>query len=127
MRKLSLAAFVVLCGLVAVAMPACDDTDAVDGVRGRCASGGFLNDCPTIELTPEAACTRMVECGSIPLDAPDNNFDWGRCVDRIDGLDADRVDFVLACIATSTCDALRTNGSPNNPYDRIACFEFGDE
>ena len=104
---------------------ACDNTDAVDGARGPCGFGGDLSACPPDELTPEGACWRLVDCAAIPVDAPDNNFDWGRCVDAIDGMTADRQTFVIDCVATSTCDALKVGGSPGDPYQRIFCFNFG--
>lgn len=105
---------------------ACDDEGAVDGSRAACASGGGLGGgCPDDPATPEGACSRLVACGAIPLDAPDDKFDWGQCVDRLDGVPADQRAFATACIAASTCDELRVNGSPGNPYERIFCLNFG--
>ncbi len=113
--------------LALVGAAACDDTEAVDGVRGPCGFGGDLGGACASERTPEGACSRLVSCGAIPLDAVDpNRFDWGRCVDAIEGMVTDRQGVVIDCIATATCDLLDVNGSPNNPYERIFCFHFGE-
>jgi hypothetical protein len=102
---------------------ACDNTNEVDGVRGPCGFGGDLSACPPSALTSEGACTRLVECAAIPLDAHDMGFDWGRCVDDLDTMTADRQTFVIDCVATSTCDALKTDNAPNG--GRPHCFDFG--
>jgi hypothetical protein len=104
---------------------ACDSNQPVDGSRSPCASGGAIGGCPSGDESPAGACTRLVSCGAIPLAAPDDKYDWGRCVDQLNSMTAERRGFVTACIATSSCDELRVNGSPTNPYQRIFCFEFG--
>ena len=104
---------------------ACDDKNEVDGARGPCGFGGDLSGCPASELTPEGACTRLVDCAAIPLDANGMAFDWGRCVDDIDQMTQDRATFVIDCVAQSTCDALKTDGSPATG-GRPFCFQFGD-
>jgi hypothetical protein len=106
------------------ALAACDDTGPVDGARGPCASGGSAADCAPV-TDPASACERLVACGALPLDAEDG-FDWGRCVDQLEALTDDRAALVVACIGASTCDELRTNGSPENPYGSIYCLELGD-
>lgn len=115
--------------MIAVALAgamACDDTEDTDGTRGSCASGGALAGCADSLATPAGACWRLVECGSYPVDsAEDNGLDWGRCVYDLEGLPAERADLIMACIASSTCDELRAPGSPH-PFDRPACFAFGD-
>ena len=112
--------------MVAALVVACDDTDPVDGTRGSCAWGGSALACVDGEETPEAACWKLVECAAIPLDAPDNNFDWGRCVDYLSGLPDERGRFAIACVAASACDELRGPGSPTDYYGGIYCLEFGD-
>ena len=117
--------------LVALALAlaaGCDATDRVDGVRGPCGFGGDLTSCPPDELTPEGACTRLVECAAIPLDSGSMNqgaFDWGRCVDELQQMRDDRERFVIACVAESTCDALKTQTNPANGSEPF-CFAYGD-
>jgi hypothetical protein len=106
-------------------LAACDNAPPVDGLRSPCAAGGSIGGCPQDPPTPEGACDRLVQCGAIPLNATDNNYDWGRCVDQLAQLTADRQAFVIACIAASSCDALRVEGSPGNPYQRLFCLNFG--
>jgi hypothetical protein len=118
MRKLAGLAVAVL------ALAACDKTNEVDGARGPCGFGGDLSACPPSELTPGGVCSRLVECAAIPLDANQNGFDWGRCVDEIETMTADRRTFVVDCIASSTCDTLKSNGSPNDGGHPF-CFGFG--
>jgi hypothetical protein len=102
MKWIASLALVVACG-------GGDDTS--DGARAQCAFGGELTDCPDAAKTSEGACWRLVDCGAIPVDSEDpndpNEFDWGVCVDFLDGLTADRRRLVVACIAASTCDELR--------------------
>ena len=117
---------VALAALVAcAAAAACDNTNEVDGTRGPCGFGGDLSACPASALTSDGACWRLVDCGAIPLDANGNGFDWGRCVDAIEGMTADRQTFVIDCVASSTCDALKVGGSPADPYENVFCFNFG--
>jgi hypothetical protein len=115
----------VLC--ITALCASCDSTKSVDGARGRCAVGGAINGCEATALTAIDACNKMVDCGAIPVDHEDpNGFDWGRCVDDLSSQQPDQQRFTLACIAAAPCDELKTDGSPNNPYGRIACFTFGD-
>ncbi|MEZ4401956.1 MAG: hypothetical protein R3B06_18140 [Kofleriaceae bacterium] len=110
-----------------LASAACDGTESADGARGACASGGALAGCPDTATDPEAACWRLVECGSYPVDGAEaGNLDWGRCVDELEGMPADRAGLVMACIASATCDELLAPGSPQ-PYGRPACFAYGDQ
>jgi hypothetical protein len=113
--------------IVVASLAACDGTDAADGARGRCASGGALAGCADDLSTPEGACWRLVECGSYPVDgAEDGDLDWGRCVNEIESMPSARAPLVIACIASSTCDELLAPGSPT-PYARPACFAYGDQ
>jgi hypothetical protein len=112
----------------ALSAAACDDTESKDGARGSCASGGALAGCEDDERTAEAACWRLVECGSYPLEAPEMSpgaRDWGRCVDDIEDMVDERAALVIACIVSSTCDELQAPGSPT-PYDDPACFDYGE-
>lgn len=109
-----------------MAAAACDGTEDTDGARGACASGGALAGCPDSATTPEAACWRLVECGSYPVEsAEENGLDWGVCMTDLERLPSERAAIVTACIATSTCDELLAPGSPH-PYDRPVCFYYGD-
>jgi hypothetical protein len=111
--------------LLLAACNAGDDT--TDGARANCAEGGALNDCPDAPHTSEGVCWRLVDCAAIPLDSQ-NNFDWKRCVDGIDSLTADRQRLVIDCIAASSCDALKVNGSPDAPdTNQMHCLLLGDQ
>jgi len=97
-----------------------------EGTRGACSRGGVLEPCPPIDHTPEAACTRLVQCGAIPEQAPqDYQFDWDRCVDHLEGLTTTAADLVISCIAASSCDILRSS-NPQDPDPRdMACVRLG--
>lgn len=119
--------------LAGIGLAACSDENVVQGAHGQCAFGGELNDCPDAARTAEAACWRLVDCGSIPVayENPDNpddrRFDWGRCVDFLEGQTADRQRIMISCIAASVCDELRVNGSPEDPNaGEIRCIQLGD-
>lgn len=115
-------------------LPACGaGDDTVEGARGPCAFGGQLNDCPDSERTSTAACWRLVDCGAIPVsyenpgDPNDTRFDVGHCIDFLDSRTDDRRRLMINCVAASTCDALRVEGSPGNPNrNEIRCIRIGD-
>ena len=113
--------------LLVAACNAGDDT--TDGARGQCAQGGALNTCPEAERTSEGACWRLVDCAAIPLhDSTGNSFDWDHCVDFIETRTADREQLVIDCIAASSCDALKVDGSPNRPNtNQMHCILLGDQ
>ena len=91
--------------------------DVVEGGRAQCAYGGALTDCPDAAQTPEGACWRLVDCGALDVEREEpGQFDWGACVDRLEGMIEDRRRPVIACVAASTCDELRTGSF---------CFDFG--
>jgi len=123
----------VLASLAVAIVSACGAGDDVaGGSRANCAQGGALTDCPDAERTSEGACWRLVDCGAIALDvdieAEPFRFDWGRCVDSIDTLTADRQRLVISCIAASTCDQLRVDGSPDRPNgDQLYCLRLGED
>ena len=105
--------------LVAAACNAGDDT--TDGARANCAEGGALNDCPDAPRTSEGVCWRLVACAANPHDSA-NTFAWKRCVD-----DIDRQRLVIDCIAASSCDALKVDGSPDAPNtNQMHCLLLGD-
>ena len=107
---------------------ACSTSDATTGgTRAECAQGGALTDCPDAERTAQGACWRLVDCGAIAIKSDVNNrFTWARCVDGIDGLTSDRQRLVINCVAASTCDELRVQGSPDNPnINQMHCLQFG--
>jgi hypothetical protein len=117
----------LLAAALACACAACDDQNKVDGARGPCGFGGDLTPCPASELTPEGACDRLVDCAAIPLSANGmGGFDWGRCVQEIQAMQADRETFVIDCVAQSTCDALKTSTSPANGGEPF-CFAYGHQ
>src|SRR5688572_8619879 len=92
---------------------ACGGDDVVEGSRAECGFGGALNVCEPAERTPTAACTRLVECGVISLDRPEEyQFDWAACVDRMSEYDEGSRRLVINCIATSTCDQLGVQPDP---------------
>ena len=102
-------------------------TDDKQGTRAECAQGGALTDCPDAERTSQGACWRLVDCGAIAIQSSAaNRFTWGRCVDSLDSLTADRQRLVIDCVAASTCDELRVDGSPGNPDPHdMHCLRFG--
>ena len=110
----------LLASLALVAMIACgaSDDELYLGSRGNCEFGGTLTDCENAERTVQAACWRMVDCGAIITHhETDNNFpDWDNCVNDLETTTEDRRRLVIACIASSTCDELRTR----------LCFDVGD-
>jgi len=118
-----IAVAIVLVGLVACT--AGDDT--TQGTRSLCAQGGALTDCPDAERTAQAACWRLVDCGAISVASDnENRFTWGRCVDLLERQTADRERLVVNCIAASTCDELRVDGSPENPNTNdMRCLRLG--
>ncbi len=114
-----------MCGVLWAACGAGDDT--IQGTRAECAQGGALTDCPDAERTSEGACWRLVDCGAIAVKSDDKNkFTWGHCVDALDSTIADRRRVIINCIAASTCDELRVQGSPTDPDpNRMQCFRLG--
>jgi len=114
--------------LAVTAAVGCGDDGSAQGFRGPCAAAGSI-DCPTESLaTAEDLCWRLVECGSIPVAGPDdgNVFDWPRCVESVNSLDDYQFEFSLACVEGSTCDELKTNGSPNDPGVPV-CLRHGNQ
>lgn len=98
---------------------ACSATgDRYLGSRANCEFGGTLTDCENARRTIHDACFRLVDCGAIPLryEEDNNNLDWDECVRRLEGTEDAIADLVVSCIATSTCDELRTHG----------CLDLGD-
>jgi len=117
-----------LCVLLALG-GACGGDDTSAGARGQCAEGGQLNagTCP-VDRTAEGACTYLVDCGVIPISSSgnDNHFDWGACVDEIEGFITIGEDLVIDCIEASSCDALKVAGSPDDPdRNAIHCLHLG--
>lgn len=97
--------------------------DSAAGTRSECAYGGELVACPEAERTAEGACWRLVDCAAIPIkNANDGGFDWGVCVDRIQTRIETVQREIIDCIAVSTCDELKVDGSPDDPNrDQIYC------
>jgi hypothetical protein len=104
--------------------------DVAEGARANCAYGGLLTDCEDAERTPEGACWRMVDCGAIAITDEGENrdwvFDWDRCVNTIEGMTAEKQRWTINCIAASSCDQLRVDGSPEQPNgDQLYCIQLG--
>lgn len=124
-------AWITFLVLGASGLPACSAGDDVSGgARAQCAAGGQLSDCPDAERTSEGACWRMVDCGAIAVSSVDDNgnhrFDWGRCVDGLESETADRRRLIINCIAASSCDQLRMDGSPDQPdTEQNYCLVLG--
>jgi len=110
----------LIASVLLAALFACSASDDVYlGSRGNCEFGGTLTDCENAQRTIHAACFRLVDCGAIPLryeDENNNNLDWDRCVLILEAGEQARSQLVTACIASSTCDELRTG----------LCLELGD-
>src|SRR5579862_1357011 len=111
--------------LTLAACSAGDDTTT--GANAECAEGGALTSCPDSTRTPEDACWRLVDCGVIPVSSGTDNhrFDWGDCIGAIEGADTAAEQLIIACIAQSSCDALKVRDNPDG--NDIACFHFGGE
>ena len=89
--------------LGALVMTGCGDDEPAEGTRGPCASGGAINECDPFEMTPEAACDRLVECGVYRENPGD--FDWAACINEMGRRSANgTLQFTIACIAASGCD-----------------------
>ncbi|HEY3803286.1 MAG TPA: hypothetical protein VGL61_11795 [Kofleriaceae bacterium] len=118
-----------LCVLLALGS-ACGGNGEDAGARGDCAEGGALNGgtCPA-DPTPDGACTYLVECGVIPQESDqggNHRYDWGDCVDTIQGFLDSGQQLAIECIEESTCDALKVPGSPDKPDDGdIQCLRLG--
>jgi len=123
--KVLLAAIAIAGFGLAAACGAGDDT--TEGTRAECAQGGTLTDCPDAERSAVGACWRLVDCGAISISSDNaNRFTWPRCVDVLEGQTSDRQRLVINCIAASTCDELRVQGSPRTPDpDDMHCLRFG--
>jgi len=118
-----------LVGALAGLVPGCGNgnDDTIEGTRAVCAQGGGLTDCPDAERTAEGACWRMVDCGAISVKSDNmNRFTWARCVDTLERQTADRQRLVINCVAASSCDELRVEGSPLTPNpDAMYCLRLG--
>ena len=113
------------------AVAACDTDGPIPGVRGPCAVGaGPLQECAVEEVeTPEDACWRMVECGALAVNRPDEEEDCGfcdfrSCVLLLESMGEDQMQLALECVEASPCDQLKTEGAPENG-DPPWCFQQG--
>lgn len=129
MRVLPLAALSVL-------LLSCSFDDSAPGVRTQCATPSADPLCEQASIdTPEAACWRLVECGSIPVRNPEEEeesyFDYNLCVRFFERLDRHRLDLSLACVGHATCDELRFEGGPDQPRRNVEgfplCLAYGDQ
>ena len=124
-------AWITILALGGCGLSACSaGDDASGGARAQCAAGGELSACPDAERTSEGACWRMVDCGAIAVNSVDTNgnhrFDWSRCVDGLDSDTADRRRLVINCLAASSCDQMRMDGSPDQPNtEQNYCLVLG--
>ena len=110
----------LLASLALVWFIACSASDdRYLGSRAECEFGGTLTDCENADHGVRDACWRLVDCGAIIVhhDTNENAFDWDNCVNAIEDFGEDRRRVVIACIAASTCDELRTG----------LCFAYGDD
>ena len=114
--------------LVLLSLCACsagDDTST--GAHAKCSEGGAINSCDTDVVTAQDACWKLVDCGAIPVSSDkDGRFDWGACVDTIEGTIDVGQQLTIACIGASSCDALKVEGSPDQPNPhQISCLNLG--
>ena len=77
--------------------------------------------------TPEDACWKLVNCGSILLHEPEGEdpYTWGDCVDQLSRRTGSELDFILSCVQTSTCDELVPQYYPDTEFYGVVCFAFG--
>ena len=109
-----------------LALGACGGTPTSAGARGDCAEGGALTGCPPEPATADGACDYLVECGAIPIQSSNQQFDYGACVDYIEGQIDDGEQLIIECIEASSCDALQVPGSPDKPdVNQMICLHFG--
>ena len=95
-----------------------------NGGRGQCAEGAALEQCTADVYTPAGACWKLVQCGAIDLES--KNFDYRACYDDIIGTPTDQQQLIVDCIAASTCDSLKVDGSPDNPNTgNMTCLVIG--
>lgn len=103
-----------------VALIACGASDDAVylGSRGNCEFGGTLTDCENADRTVHGACWRLVDCGAIIVhhETNENAFDWDNCVNTLEQTPEAERRVVVACVAASTCDELRTG----------LCLDLGD-
>ena len=111
-----IAAGSILLGLALIGCSASDDVYL--GSRASCEFGGTLTDCENAERTVKDACWRLVDCGVIPThyENDPNRLDWDNCVEQLETTQEDRRTVIIACVASTTCDELRTG----------LCLELGD-
>jgi hypothetical protein len=109
--------------LLVFALAACSDTS--DGARSQCAAGGAIQGtCPLVDRTIQSACFRLVDCGAILLQS--RNFDWQGCLAALQGVLPQAQELVIDCISRATCDALKVQGSPDNPDPNMMyCLAVG--
>ena len=105
----------------------------VPGVRGPCAvSAGPLSECEREPIEcAEDACWRLVDCGALAVNRPDEDedcgfCDWRSCVAFVEDLPDGQYDLALNCVEAATCDQLKAPGSPEDP-DPPPCLEQGDD
>jgi hypothetical protein len=111
MRQLLLATAVALAA-------GCDFEGVTPGVQEQCATPtGVPLGCPRQPIEDSTdACLKLVGCGAIPVDNPEEEVDLVGCIEAIDGLEGFQLDFTLNCVEASTCDELKS--APT-------CFEHG--
>lgn len=122
--------------LASLTLAACGDDASTPGVRGACgyAEGGGLECDDEPIASASDACWKMVDCGVIPVANPNDDenccLDWAHCVEEIEGLDDTNQGLVLSCVETSSCDALKTDRSPEGPgrfeNGLPLCFQHGN-
>jgi hypothetical protein len=115
----------------ALCLVSCDTDGPVPGVRGPCAVGtGPLEDCAPEQIeTPEDACWRLIECGALAVNRPNEDEDCGfcdfrSCVLLLESMGENQLELALACALAAPCDQLKGPGAPENP-DPPACFQQG--
>ncbi|MBT8493700.1 MAG: hypothetical protein KJO07_11625 [Deltaproteobacteria bacterium] len=117
--------------VAALTSAACGDDQSKQGFRDPCSeAAGAIDGCEYQSLaTPEDLCWRLVECGVIPVEDPDDDdvFDWGDCANSFENLANYRFEHSAACVANSSCDELILDGSPNGPFGGILCRRHGDQ
>ncbi|MCP4448828.1 MAG: hypothetical protein GY811_26365 [Myxococcales bacterium] len=72
-----------------------------------CAATSGVPLCPGEKIeSPEDACWKFIQCGSIPVASPEEEsyFDYANCLAHFDSIGEHRSDLSMACIEVSTCD-----------------------
>ena len=136
MRSAYIGGFALLVAAT-LALTSCDDEGPLQGARAPCSyAGGAGLDCDSMPIeTAEDGCWKLVGCGVIPLDEPDEDrnwvLDWNQCMQELGRMSPFQETLALECLNVSTCDQLKNESSPIQPshgdQSLPLCLQYGDQ